>query len=121
MHVFVSLLLRLSFGGTHPQSTLKGSPPSSVIMKAIRLLFLACTVFQSALAAIEFTEPAVGTVLQAGHVVTAHWKDSGVSPRISDLVQYDLYLCALWDAPGATVSSALDHHVLLNYWLKLTN
>ncbi|KAK1141361.1 Cell wall synthesis protein kre9 precursor [Aspergillus melleus] len=76
-------------------------------MKVTRLLFLACTVLQTALADIEFTEPAPGTVLEAGHVVTAHWKDSGASPRISELVQYDLYLCALWDTPGADEEVAL--------------
>ncbi|KAI9036593.1 putative beta-1,6-glucan biosynthesis protein (Knh1) [Aspergillus affinis] len=76
-------------------------------MKVTRLLFLACTVLQTALADIEFTEPAPGAVLEAGHVVTAHWKDSGASPRISELVQYDLYLCALWGAPGPDEEVAL--------------
>ncbi|PLB47025.1 putative beta-1,6-glucan boisynthesis protein [Aspergillus steynii IBT 23096] len=70
------------------------------------LLFLACAFLQTALADIEFTDPVTGSVLEAGHVVTAHWKDSGTSPRISDLVQYDLYLCALWDAPGADDETA---------------
>ena len=82
-------------------------------MKVTRLLFLACTLLQTALADIEFTDPVSGSVLEAGHVVTAHWKDSGTSPRIADLARFDLYLCALWDALGADVGSALDCRVLL--------
>ncbi|GFF56768.1 cell wall synthesis protein KNH1 [Aspergillus udagawae] len=53
------------------------------------LLLLPCT-----LADVDFTVPTIGTNFKAGDVVTAHWRESGQSPRISELSRYDLYLYA---------------------------
>ncbi|KAE8151495.1 hypothetical protein BDV25DRAFT_152613 [Aspergillus avenaceus] len=55
----------------------------------------------AALADVEFTSPTRGTVIKAGDVVTALWKNSGTDFHIADLVQYDLYLCAGGDNPGS--------------------
>ncbi|KAB8200727.1 Ser-Thr-rich glycosyl-phosphatidyl-inositol-anchored membrane family protein [Aspergillus parasiticus SU-1] len=70
-------------------------------MRLIRSLPVVLPLFSTALADVEFIAPARGTIMKAGDVVTAHWKDSGESPRISELVQYDLYLCAGGDTLGS--------------------
>ncbi|PYI09088.1 beta-1,6-glucan biosynthesis protein [Aspergillus sclerotiicarbonarius CBS 121057] len=70
---------------------------------------LACTVsfalslLSTALADVEFTNPTAGTVIRAGDVVTTHWRDSGALPRLTELVQYDIYLCAGGDSPESHV------------------
>lgn len=43
------------------------------------------------LADVEFTEPAAGANLNAGQI-DVQWKDSGISPPISELTQYTLSL-----------------------------
>lgn len=53
---------------------------------------LVVTVFTSlTLADVEFTEPAAGANLTAGQI-DVQWKDSGISPLISELTQYTLSL-----------------------------
>ena len=57
-----------------------------------KALVLVVTVFASlALADVEFTEPAAGANLTAGQI-DVQWKDSGISPPISELTQYTLSL-----------------------------
>lgn len=73
-------------------------------MRFTRSLPFVLSLFTAALADVEFTTPTVDTVLKAGDVVTVHWKDSGIPPRISELTQYDLYLCAGEDLTGLNVS-----------------
>ncbi|RHZ58465.1 putative beta-1,6-glucan biosynthesis protein (Knh1) [Aspergillus thermomutatus] len=60
------------------------------ILQSLSILLL----LPATLADIDFTVPTVGTNFKAGDVVTAHWRESGRSPRISELSQYDLYLYA---------------------------
>jgi hypothetical protein len=47
-----------------------------------------------ALADVEFTSPEPGATVRGGDVLTALWKDSGEPPRITELTDYDLFLCA---------------------------
>ncbi|KAF4213105.1 hypothetical protein CNMCM8980_000468 [Aspergillus fumigatiaffinis] len=61
----------------------------NILQSLFILLLLPCT-----LADVDFTVPTIGTHFKAGDVVTAHWRESGQSPRISELSQYDLYLYA---------------------------
>lgn len=48
----------------------------------------------AALADVEFTDPAPGATINGGDILTAYWKDSGESPSLQELHDYDLYLCA---------------------------
>ena len=53
---------------------------------------LVVAVFASlTLADVEFTEPAAGANLTAGQI-DVQWKESGISPLISELTQYTLSL-----------------------------
>lgn len=57
-----------------------------------RTVTMVVTVFTSlTLADVEFTEPAAGANLTAGQI-DVQWKESGVSPLISELTQYTLSL-----------------------------
>jgi hypothetical protein len=57
-----------------------------------RALALVVAVFASlTLADVEFTVPAAGANLTAGQI-DVRWKDSGISPPISELTQYTLSL-----------------------------
>jgi hypothetical protein len=47
-----------------------------------------------ALADVEFTSPEPGVTVHGGDVLTAVWKDSGEPPKILELTDYDLFLCA---------------------------
>ncbi|KAE8348342.1 hypothetical protein BDV28DRAFT_96966 [Aspergillus coremiiformis] len=67
----------------------------------MKLVPLVLSLLSTAVADIEFTAPTRGTVMKSGDVVTAYWKDSGKPPRISELVQYDLYLCASGESLGS--------------------
>ncbi|OJJ50456.1 hypothetical protein ASPZODRAFT_126321 [Penicilliopsis zonata CBS 506.65] len=69
-------------------------------MKIIQSLPFLFAWLSAALADIEFTDPPAGAIIQGNHVITAHWKDSGRDPRLSDLTKYDLYLCAGGDKSG---------------------
>ncbi|GKZ22818.1 hypothetical protein AbraIFM66951_006612 [Aspergillus brasiliensis] len=76
-------------------------------MRVARTVYFALSLLSSALADIEFIDPAAGAVIRAGDVVTAHWRDSGALPRLASLVQYDLYLCAGGDTAGSNEDVAL--------------
>jgi len=57
-----------------------------------RIMALVVAVFASmTLADVEFTEPAAGANLTAGQI-DVQWKESGISPLISELTQYTLSL-----------------------------
>ncbi|KAH8695917.1 putative beta-1,6-glucan boisynthesis protein [Talaromyces proteolyticus] len=47
-----------------------------------------------ALADVEFTSPAPGSTVHGGDVLTAVWKESGEPPKLLELTDYDLFLCA---------------------------
>ncbi|KAF9883454.1 hypothetical protein FE257_003452 [Aspergillus nanangensis] len=59
------------------------------------------------LADVDFVAPSADTVVKAGDVVTAQWKDSGRLPHISQLSQYNLYLCAQTNIDGSDEFTAL--------------
>ncbi|ODM20505.1 hypothetical protein SI65_03558 [Aspergillus cristatus] len=109
-------------------------------MRFLRPLSFILPLLSTALADVEFTAPAFGSTLKGGHVVTAHWKESGELLRISQLLQYDIHLCAggdtsdsyeelatlIKDAPfarGNSVSFKIDQDVggeeANAYFLKL--
>ncbi|PKY06006.1 hypothetical protein P168DRAFT_317508 [Aspergillus campestris IBT 28561] len=69
-------------------------------MRLIQSLSLFLAGLSTVLADVEFVVPTTGTIFKAGDVVTAHWRDTGRFPRISDLTTYDLYLCTGGDTPG---------------------
>lgn len=73
-------------------------------MRFLRPLSFILPLLSTALADVEFIVPAFGSTLKGGHVVTAHWKESGKLPKISQLLQYDIYLCAGGDTPDSYVS-----------------
>ena len=72
-------------------------------MRFLRPLSLAIPLLSTALANVEFTDPAVGSTFKGGGAITAHWKDSDEPPRISDLSRYDIYLCAGGNIAGSYV------------------
>ncbi|KAF7594290.1 hypothetical protein BBP40_009690 [Aspergillus hancockii] len=82
-------------------------------MRLTRSLLFVFFLLSTALADVEFTAPTGGTVIKSGDIVTAHWKDSGESPRISQLVQYDLYLSAGGDTLGSRELYQEDVAVLI--------
>lgn len=43
---------------------------------------------------VEFIEPGAGSTVNSGDILTAYWKDSGDSPSLLELHDYDLFLCA---------------------------
>ena len=59
----------------------------------LRCCWLLAAALPYALADVEFTSPAAGVTL-TGPTLSIKWKDSGSSPAISDLVSYQLFLCA---------------------------
>ncbi len=61
-------------------------------MRLTALAFLTA-VGSFVVADISFTSPADGTSITAGGI-DIKWKDSGSAPLLSDLVSYQLFLCA---------------------------
>ncbi|KAF2824431.1 hypothetical protein CC86DRAFT_354476 [Ophiobolus disseminans] len=51
-------------------------------------------------AAIKFTSPTSGAVLQAGKSIEVKWEDDGESPKLTDLLTFELFLCAGGNADG---------------------
>ncbi|KAL6710970.1 Cell wall synthesis protein kre9 precursor [Coniothyrium glycines] len=45
-------------------------------------------------AGISFTSPKAGAALTAGTAITVQWEDGGTGPAITDLLTYELFLCA---------------------------
>lgn len=75
-------------------------------MQLLRTVSLILPLLSTAFADVEFVDPAAGSTLNSGHVITAHWKDSGKHPKISELSQYDIYLCAGGDTPDSYVGDS---------------
>lgn len=73
-------------------------------MRFLRPLSFILPLVSIAVADVEFTAPAFGSTLKGGNVVTAHWKESGGFPKISQLLQYDIHLCAGGDTSDSYVS-----------------
>lgn len=74
-----------------------------------RTVTMVVTVFTSlTLADVEFTEPAAGANLTAGQI-DVQWKESGVSPLISELTQYTLSLMVGGNDLNDMVSLLLAH------------
>lgn len=86
-------------------------------MRSIHLLLFFLPFFPISIADIEFTVPSTGSIIRDGEVVTAQWRDSGKGPRISELSEYDLFLCAGEDTADSYVSPGVDfsvyHHQLI--------
>lgn len=60
----------------------------------IRLFTLLAAVAPYAFADVEFTSPSAGGTEKGGQILKIAWKESGDSPPISDLQNYQLFLCA---------------------------
>ncbi|PYI25434.1 beta-1,6-glucan boisynthesis protein [Aspergillus indologenus CBS 114.80] len=75
------------------------------------ILFLLAALFPQALADVEFVIPKSGAVLQIGDVLMAQWRESGRLPPISDLLHYDLYLCAGGEVAGTYVGLLSLHMI----------
>jgi hypothetical protein len=52
------------------------------------------SLFAAVLADVQFLAPIPGSTSKGGDILTAHWRDSGESPKLSELTTYDLFLCA---------------------------
>ncbi|PYH95366.1 beta-1,6-glucan biosynthesis protein [Aspergillus ellipticus CBS 707.79] len=76
-------------------------------MSAVRIVSCVILLISTTLANVEFTSPTIGSIIKAGDVVTAHWRDSDTSPRISELLQYNLYLCVGGETAGSYEDVAL--------------
>lgn len=68
------------------------------------VLLLAAAAAHLVLADVEFTSPSAGATLTGGSTISVKWKDSGTSPPISDLLTYQLFLCAGGNDAGSFVS-----------------
>lgn len=60
----------------------------------VSLLILLITLNPFVLADVEFTQPKPGATLEGGSTITIRWEDSGDKPRIKDLTNYEIFLCA---------------------------
>lgn len=58
-----------------------------------RKLFLCVAALPLVLADVKFTSPSAGLTI-TGTTISVAWKESGVSPPISDLAEYQVFLCA---------------------------
>lgn len=70
--------------------------------------------FSTACADVEFLEPWPGSTVNTGDVLTAYWKESGEAPRLSELHDYDLWICA----GGFENEYIVCHHMASTEWLK---
>lgn len=68
--------------------------PTLTFKMLIRLFVLLAAVAPHAFADVEFTTPSAGATEAGGQVLKVAWKESGTSPPISDLLTYQLFLCA---------------------------
>lgn len=80
-------------------------------MQLLRTVSLILPLLSTAFADVEFVDPAAGSTLKGGDVITAHWKDSGKHPKISELSQYDIYLCAGGDTPDSYVGDSFYPYI----------
>lgn len=58
-------------------------------------------------AAVKFTSPTAGAVLTAGQSIDVKWEDDGESPKLTDLLTFELFLCAGGNTDGSNVSANL--------------
>lgn len=72
-------------------------------MKLTHTLSLILSLSAAALADVEFLTPAAGSTARGGDTLTVHWKDSGNPPKLSELTNYDLFLCAGGDSEDSRV------------------
>ncbi|EON66062.1 hypothetical protein W97_05305 [Coniosporium apollinis CBS 100218] len=75
----------------------------------LRFLALLATLAPFAFADVEFTGPAAGDTITVGvqaASITVKWKESGDAPPITDLLSYDLFLCAGGNAEGEWIPLA---------------
>lgn len=84
------------------------------------ILFLLAALFPQALADVEFMIPQPGAILRIGDVLTAQWRESSRHPLISDLLYYDLYLCAGGQVAGTYVGLLSLHIVYVSIGSLLT-
>jgi hypothetical protein len=45
-------------------------------------------------AGVKFTSPAPGEKLKAGTAIDVEWEEGGTGPKLTDLLTYQLFLCA---------------------------
>lgn len=69
----------------------------------LRLLFTLTALLPLVYADVKFTTPAAGASI-SGTTINVAWADSGVSPPLSDLETYQLFLCAGGNDPSTIVS-----------------
>ena len=63
-------------------------------MRIARFSTVLITFLSATNADVQFTSPAAGATYPAGLPLTVTWVESGTPPLISDLVSYQLFLCA---------------------------
>lgn len=93
------LIIFLSFSGKTLNST-----PSSNVMRLYEILYSTFLLSTLTRADIEFIFPIAGSTAKGGEVLTALWKDSGYYPKVSELTNYTLSLCAGRASTTSTVS-----------------
>lgn len=58
-------------------------------------IFIAYTLSTTAVFAdVKFTKPAAGSTETGGNGLTVEWEDSGDQPRLTNLISYQMFLCA---------------------------
>jgi hypothetical protein len=56
-------------------------------------------------ASVKWTSPEPGATLTAGTAIQVKWEDDGEAPKLTDLLRYELFLCAGGSTPGSFVSA----------------
>jgi len=56
-------------------------------------------------AGVTFTSPKAGASLTAGRAIDVKWEDDGESPKLTELLTYELFLCAGGNEDGSNVST----------------
>ena len=59
----------------------------------LRCLCLVASFITNVVADVKFTSPAAGASV-TGSTIAIEWQDSGTSPPITDLLSYQIFLCA---------------------------
>jgi len=88
-------------------------------MRALEIL--SSTFFFSTLAQadVEFLSPLAGSTAKGGDVLTAIWMDSGNPPKIAELTNYSLSLCAGGDNPESIVSMELHSLPCMECYIRM--
>ena len=69
----------------------------------LRLPWLLVGLLPFVFADVEFISPKAGATLAAGGAIKIEWKDSGDTPALATLLNYQLFLCAGGNEAGAFV------------------